>query len=280
MEESRRIGLIALDLDGTLLNSDKKISRGDYDALERAAAAGVYVVPTTGRYYDAMPEAVRSLPFVRYAIVINGAQIVDTADMSTLYRAEIPREEALGFMEFLDTLPVFYDCYLDGRGWMTASMQQKAVTVVDDIHYKKMIKDLRTPVPELKAFVRERGVDVQKVQFFIGDPELRSRLLRELPEQYPDLLFTSSLSSNIEVNAKKASKGKGIHRLAEILGLEYSQTMALGDGLNDVSMIIDAGVGVSMANGCPEAKAAADYITLDNDSDGVAAAVEKFVFGR
>ena len=67
------IGIIALDLDGTLLNSNKELTPGNLAALERAAAAGIEIVPTTGRFYNAMPAIIRELPFVRYVITINGA---------------------------------------------------------------------------------------------------------------------------------------------------------------------------------------------------------------
>ena len=74
------IRIILLDLDGTLLTRDKRLSPGNRRALERAAAAGIWVVPATGRFYQGMPAAVRELPFVRYAVTVNGAQVYDAAE--------------------------------------------------------------------------------------------------------------------------------------------------------------------------------------------------------
>ena len=105
----RDIRIIALDLDGTLLNSNKELTERNYRALEEAARRGIEIVPTTGRFYNAMPQVIRDLPFVHYAITINGAQAADVRTGEVLYRAEIPWQRAVELMRFLDTLPVVYD---------------------------------------------------------------------------------------------------------------------------------------------------------------------------
>ena len=103
--------LIALDLDGTLLDSQKRLSAVNRDALARAAAKGVLVVPTTGRFFGMMPPAVRDLPFVRYAITINGAQVCAVPNCDPIYRAEIPWQDAVSLLRYLDKWDVTYDCY-------------------------------------------------------------------------------------------------------------------------------------------------------------------------
>lgn len=276
MPESIR--LIALDLDGTLLNTQKQLSEENRAALTRAARAGIHIVPTTGRFFDGMPDTVRALPFIRYAITINGAEVADRRTGEELYKADIPLERALELMRYLDTLPVIYDCYQDNAGWISEHLKARIDSTVKDPHFRKMLHELRKPVPELKAFVTERGRDIQKIQFFIPTPELRQELLETLPKMYPDLAVSSSVSENIEVNAAGATKGKALLGLAERLGIPREGTMAFGDGLNDLSMLEAAGVGVAMENACAEAKAAADYITLSNNDHGVAYAIGKFCF--
>ena len=122
----RTIKLVALDLDGTLLDSAKALSETNRAALECAAARGVFVVPTTGRFFNAIPDCVRSLPFVEYAITINGAQVFNRRNGETVCRAEIPQAIALDVMRLLDGYDVIYDCYRAGQGWMTRSLQEKA----------------------------------------------------------------------------------------------------------------------------------------------------------
>jgi len=270
------IRIIALDLDGTLLTSDKRLSPGNAAALERAAARGIEIVPTTGRFYDAMPAVIRELPYMHYAITINGAQVYDIGRDKAVSTAEIPLAQALDIMAYLDGLPLIYDCYMDNKAWMTRAMWDQADVYAPDIYYLKMLRELRTPVDELKAFVRAQGRDIQKIQFFTNDQALRVKLLRELGARFPDTAISTSVVNNVEINAARAHKGAALRQLADYLGLAMTQTMAFGDGLNDVSMIAAAGVGVAMANGCDEAKAKAAYITADCDSDGVAQAIERF----
>ena len=132
-----------LDLDGTLLNAKKELTPVCRQALESAADAGILIVPATGRFFDAMPEAVRALPFLRYAITINGAQALDIQRARSIYRAEIPCRQAIEIMSYLDALPVIYDCYMNDCGWMTRSFQQQAETFTPDPYSIAMIRELR-----------------------------------------------------------------------------------------------------------------------------------------
>ena len=270
------IGLIALDLDGTLLNSDKQLSPVNRAALEQAAARGIHIVPTTGRFYGGMPEVIRQLPFVRYVITINGAQCADLCKEEILYTAELPWQQAVDIMTFLDKYPVIYDCYQFNDAWMTAAQKERIDSVVCDPHYRKMLHQLRKPVAELKETLKERQAGVQKIQFFTDKPEVRAYLMEELPRRFSGLCVSSSMAQNVEINQENANKGQALLALAAHLGLDRGQTMALGDGLNDLSMLEQAGIGVAMENACREAKERSDFITLSCDADGVAAAIHKF----
>lgn len=264
-------GIIALDLDGTLLNSKKELSAGNREALERAAEAGWEIVPTTGRFYGGMPDFIRELPFVHYAITINGAYV------EGIYSAEMPYKQAIDIMKYLDELPVIYDCYMNNDAFMTEALKAKVDEIVENPRIRKMFYDLRKPVPELKEFLENRGQDVQKIQFFTKDANLRLELLEELPRVFENIAVSSSSPQNIEINQKDATKGLALVALAEYLGVDREHTIAMGDGLNDISMLETAGIGVAMANGCKEALDAADWVTGHCDEDGVAKAIERFV---
>ena len=272
------IKLIALDLDGTLLDSEKRLSETNRAALERAAAEGVHIVPTTGRFYSAMPENIRSLPFVRYVIVINGAGIFDLAEEKVLYRAEMKWEQAVRIMEYLDTMDVIYDCYMDNRAWMSASLKEKIDDFAPNEHYRRMLHDLREPVDELKAFIAEKKQSIQKIQFFFKNPEMLDTLIDDLSARFPDEAISSSVFNNIEINHKNANKGNAITRLSHILGFGAENVMSFGDGLNDLPMISDAGIGVAMGNASDYIKKHADYITDTCDNDGVEKAISHFLW--
>ena len=280
------IRIIALDLDGTLLDSEKRLSEVNRAALARAAEKGVLIVPTTGRFFGMMPPAVRDLPFVRYAITINGAQVYDRETDTAIVRDEIPLDMALGVMEVLDRFDVIYDCYRQNWGWMTAALQDKAADYATNEHYLKMVREFRKPVSELKAHLKATANDgdVQKIMLFARNTQvsdLSSQVLDairlELAARFPEIKVTSSTWNNIELNIRTAHKGNALKRFAEHLGLGLANCMAFGDGMNDFTMVEAAGLGVAMANAEPEVKRVAKWIAPSNDDDGVAAGLEEWV---
>ena len=276
-EKTRFPRIIALDLDGTLLNSKKELTHRSRKALEAAASYGAEIVPTTGRFYLGMPECIRDLPFLHYAITINGAQVYDVRNDRALAKAEIPVALAVGIMTYLDTLPVIYDCYMDNWGWMTKEMQDRCEDFVENPVYIKMIREIRKGVPELKAYISETGHGIQKIQLFTKDQKVRHMVLDTLADRFPGIIATSAISNNVEINDVHANKGEALMSLASFLGVPRGETCAFGDGLNDLNMLKDAGLGVAMANSCPEVLEAADAVTLSCDEDGVAAAIEEMI---
>lgn len=286
MTQDSPIRIIALDLDGTLLDSQKRLSAANRAALEAAAAQGVQIVPTTGRFFGMMPQAVRDLPFVRYAITINGAQVYDRETDTAIVRDEIPLAMALELMRLLDGYDVIYDCYRANWGWMTAALQAKAEGYATDAHYLQMIRTFRRPVADLKAHLESTAAegDVQKVMLFarnVREGEAVTKVLAaEIARRFPAIKVTASTWNNLELNIASAHKGNALKRFAEHLGLTLANCMALGDGMNDLTMIEAAGLGVAMANAHPRVRAAADRITRSNDEDGVAYAIRESLGGR
>ena len=269
--------LIALDLDGTLLNTSKLLSKGNEEALRRAAGEGVQIVIATGRTYGIIPDFIRALDFVNYAIVANGSWVLKTSDMSVIYRAEIPCRKALELMEYMDTLPVIYDCYMDGDAWMSESQWQMIDDYIDDVHYRKMVREFRKPVPDLKQFVAERGHGIMKTQCFFKDRNFRPVMLREVAQRFPDIAASSSLPNNVELNDVESDKGKALLCLAEKLGIPRECTVAFGDGLNDITMLCAAGTGVAMENADDEVKSIADRVAEHCDHDGVASMISEMM---
>ncbi len=276
-KKSSRIKIIAFDLDGTLLDNQKRIPEENRKALLEAHEAGALLVPTTGRLFAALPEEVKAFP-LHYAIVINGAGVYDVAGKKAIARAGMSPERTVELLSFLDTLPVAYDCYMDDWGYMTGTMKENIRDYVREDAFIRMVELYRKPVPELKEHIRETGHDVQKVQAFLRNRSDKEEITALLQKTFPDLIITSSTPDNIEINDRMANKGHALRQLAEYLGIPMEETMALGDGTNDLTMVREAGIGVAMENGHPDVKAAADYISKSNEENGVAEAVRKFCF--
>ena len=273
--------IVALDLDGTLLDSQKRLSEVNRQALAAAAEKGALIVPTTGRFFGMMPAAIRELPFVRYAITINGAQVYDRETDAAIVREEIPLEIAREVMALLDEYDVIYDCYRNNWGWMNEAFKAKAADYATDAHYQKMIRDFRRPVPELKAHLAATAAegDVQKIMLFTrldAAKDATRPIAEAVAARFPQVKVTNSTWNNLEINIRSAHKGQALGRFAETLGLTLANCIAFGDGANDLTMIEAAGTGVAMANACEAVLAAADYVTSSNDEDGVAAALRHF----
>ena len=107
--------------------------------------------------------------------------------------------------------------------------------------------------------------------------EERARQLRLLPELFPELAVTSSVRNNIELNLASANKGAALEALCRHLGVAMEETVAFGDGTNDLTMLRAAGLGVAMGNAAPELKAAADMVTDDNEQAGVARVINEIL---
>ena len=273
--EKRKLSLAAFDLDGTLLDDKKNIPPENLRLLRLAAERGVLLVPATGRIPSGMPEELMRLP-IRYGLLVNGAMLYDFERRETVARAEIPNARALEIIDFMDTLPISYDCYFHAWGYIDREKLARVEEYIQDPGILRLVHTLRTPVDNLRQYLAEQGDSVQKLQMYFR-PEtfpLRDQLLRELPARWPDISVTSSLPMNIELNAASANKGDALLTLCAQLGIDPAETVAFGDGSNDSSMLRAAGIGVAMANAVDAVKAVADIVTASNNDSGVAKVLE------
>lgn len=266
---------VFLDLDGTLLNSRKELTRRTYDALKLAWERGAYIVPASGRLYAGMPEEIRALPFVRYTVDVNGAEVYDSTERRVLRAEEIPTERALEIYALFDGYDGIYDCYAGGEAYMPREMYEKVADYIFDPNYIKIVRELRKPTDDFKGFVARSFASVQKVQIFFRSMTERAGALRTLPELLPDCAVTSSVSNNIEINSARANKGDAVKFLCGYLGVPIKNAIAFGDGTNDIAMLKIAGMGVAMGNATDSVKAAADCVAATCDEEGVAEFLER-----
>ncbi len=270
------IRLIAVDLDGTVLNDRKQLTPRTAAALTEAAARGVEIVPATGRPTTGLPAELLALPGVRYAITSNGARTADLASGRAI-RNYLPLDKALAAYDILQRYDCMADLFQDGKGYTTRA-NQAAVGRFAPENLRDYVLRTRTPLPDLRAFIASQERGIEKLTIFFLDEDERRRAWAEVAALGVDVV--SSLPLNMEINAAGVDKGAGLLALAEQLNLPASALMACGDGGNDTAMVAAAGLGVAMANAFPEVKAAARYVTASNNEDGVARAVETFVLGK
>ena len=274
----RNIKLIALDLDGTLLNMEKKVPQGNYQALKECEKAGIQIVLATGRGVGGIPPMIRELPGANYAITTNGAVVADLKNNKAIKTCGLSNEMIQRILNIAKKYHSATDPFIDGR----AITEPASIDHMDEFglspEMQKLIRDTREVVPNVMEYVKTTGAEAEKVNIFMADLEEREVLRKELMA-IPELSISSSMYNNLEINAKGADKGSALLWLADYLGIDREETMSFGDGENDIPMIQAAGIGVAMENALDTVKAAADMITLKNDEDGVAAAIRKIIFG-
>mgnify|MGYP004488016321 CR=1 FL=1 len=267
--------IIALDMDGTLLDSRKRVLASSVDAIERAAAAGKTVAICSGRCPAMVTKYRDELPGVRYAICCAGAviydmerdRVVDEVDLDPAFVAhalDVAEEEGPFLLEITSGTGIYMQADEMGRAAACGvgayeSLYHETATVVEDAH----------------AYARKADVPQSKLNFHFEDVTARDRCRARL--EGDDVVITNAERSSMEFSAPGVDKGVGLARLAELLGVDASATIAVGDAENDLSMLRSAGLGVAMGNALPCAVEAADVQVADNDHDGVAEAIGRYL---
>jgi len=273
------IRLVAIDLDGTLLNSRWEVSDPNRRALAAACARGVEVVVVTGRrYYSALPY-VRQIPCPMTLITSNGALIGSTSG-EVLYQNFLPKQVARQVLEIArDYRPYSVAIFhVPDRGQVT--MQENAVPEGPLGWYLRTSADRLKLVPDLEA-----ALATDPIQVMIGGPptciEPAETLLRDSPAGASiHLTWTKYLTRDIsilDVMNRGCSKGEALKLWATRSGIPPREVMAIGDNFNDLEMLQFAGQPVLMANRCPGLEGQGWPITLSNDQDGVAAAIKAYI---
>lgn len=272
------IKLIATDLDGTFVDDQKQFLDENVQAFAECAEKGIHIVPATGRTIIGIPDEIRNLPGVRYAITSNGASVVDLKSGEVISSCEMSTETVIKIMELARDSEddIMYDAYVKGIGYTRQDFWDNLLRYVPNPAILDLVRKTRKAVPDNIEYIKNAGVNVEKINLFFITEEARVRM-RNVLADIPGIVVSSSLSNNLEINAVGADKGGALLRLAEQLGIYQEETMAFGDGENDISMLRMAGFGVAMENSGDNVKTAADYVTVTNNEAGVAVAIRKFV---
>lgn len=269
------IKLIALDMDGTTLRRDGSLSQENRTAMEDALAQGVHVVFATGRTREALPQNVKAVEGMRYAITSNGAAVADLKEDRWLYKNEIKGESIPAVLNALSGSGLFIEAFVDGRAYMDESWTERIKYYGLPEDYTQYALITRHPIPNLFGFLaKQKGIENINVNF--GDPELRKQYESRL-RAIPGTALTTSFPHNWELGALTVSKADGLRALCEYLGVKREETMAIGDNENDRAMLGFAGCSVAMGNASASLQAAAGYVTASCEEDGVAKAIRKFV---
>lgn len=276
-----KIRIICVDLDGTLLRNDHStIPPENLEAIREAATAGVAVVPATGRILGRVPRAVRQIPEIRYAIVINGAEVVDLADGGLLHSAYLPVQTALRIVARGRRLGLTPEVYQhDHMLIQRDDLQLLQTRPIERDHLNYLLRH-ETPLEDIEAHLHSHPEGICKVNLpYFLDEGLRWRLRAEL-EAAEEVEAATSMEKNLELNARGASKGAAVRALCRALGVSPQEVMAIGDGDNDRELLAAAGCPVAMGNATPQLRALAGRVTGTNEEGGVAMAIRAALKGE
>ncbi|WP_164668044.1 Cof-type HAD-IIB family hydrolase [Virgibacillus doumboii] len=240
-----KIKLIALDMDGTLLNSEEEISDYTKEVIAKALEKDVHVVLSTGRWLESCFPYAESLKLDSYLITVNGGQIW-TMERNLIDEYQLHPERVKMMYELAEQMGV--------NIWMVSTDRVWREKGPEDFFAHEWLK--------------------------FGCDSLDTKKLDEIVEElshYEELELTNSLPTNIEVNPIGVNKASALRKVCDEIGISMNNVISIGDSLNDIKAIQQSGIGVAMGNGQEAIKKVADYVTDTNNNDGVAKAIERFV---
>lgn len=264
--------ILILDIDGTLVNSNKEITPRTYDALMKIQELGHIIVLASGRPYNGMKQYVEELNLDKkggYAISFNGGMIVDCMTKKPIVEKKIPKAYVRPIYEYAVKNDIGMVTY-EGDTVITG-------TRIDDyMEYEARLNYL--PLIEISDFVDYVDFDVTKC-LLTAEPDIKApRCEHELKKMLePGLNVYRSEPYFIEITTKGVDKAATILELLAILDIPREDSICCGDGFNDATMVKYAGVGVAMGNAQQIVKDNADYITQSCDEDGLVEVIEKFI---
>jgi len=283
------IKLIASDMDGTLLNSNHKISKENLDAIKKAEEMGIKFAIATGRMYEDVKPLLDECDLKCQCIVLNGGEYIDE-EGKVLEGIYIEREEASEIIDMIIKENIVAEIYTN-KGLHTINAKEEMLT---EVTYRIIAYDPKTSfedaiklaethphfvnlkyIKEIDQFLKS-DIKIGKFVAFYNDEETTLNVKRKL-ESIGDLAISSTFTKNIEINNKEAQKGLILAKVAKKMGIKRDEVMVIGDSFNDYSMFTQFPESFAMGNAAQPIKEAAKYITDTNDNAGVAKAIYKIL---
>ncbi|WP_281183280.1 Cof-type HAD-IIB family hydrolase [Staphylococcus schleiferi] len=279
------VKLIATDMDGTLLNAAHEVSQENIEAIQYARSRGVTVTIATGRAFYEANDPIKPTGLKVPYICLNGAEVRDES-FDIVHTSSLNHELYQRIRNVLVRENVYYQIYTN-FGIYTEDPERDLAIYLDIAKYSGQQPDVekirqhinhRIEIGTLKVVDNYDNIEsvtgelIMKVLAHDTDLDKIARVKAELSES-SNLAVSSSSKGNLEITHIDAQKGLALCTIAEKLGIDMKDTMAIGDNLNDKSMLDRAGIAVAMDNALPELKENATFVTASNEESGVAKAI-------
>ena len=266
--------LIVSDFDGTLLSSNYTISTRVRNAIDEYVSCGGIFAVCTGRMLKSILPRVRELGLKGLVVAYQGSVIADIESGVLLRNNSLSVDDCIEICTFVEKNNYTCNTYADEILYTTLPKGDKGLKTYETI---TGVKAVNVEI-EMSRFVRENNLACNKITFLVF-PKEREKLYKLLQDRFSEKFdVTCSAASLVEISPKGDDKGSALKYIANHFGVNLSSTVAIGDNLNDLSMIKIASVGVAVGNAVEDLKEQADYISSSNDEDAVAEIIEKFGF--
>ena len=271
------ITCIALDLDRTTLNGHGRLSVRTRQVLETAIQKGIQIIVASGRSLSSLPEDICSIEGIRYVITSNGAAVYDLHTKKCLNQYKMTVDSVEKILEYTKEMEVAYEAFIDGQAYAQKEYVEDPVRFGARPGAISYIQKTRKPVDDIQAFLEENKEYIESIDVVVKNESLKQQLWGKFEADIPDVYVTSSVQQLLEISYWKSGKHSGAEFLLKYLGLQREKLLAFGDGDNDVELLRYAGIGIAVENASSACKKAADAVTLSNDEDGVAYAIENIL---
>ena len=263
--------MIVTDLDDTLLNSEKKISPVDLEAIMKAQEAGVKFILCSGRPTFAMRDLaaeIKAAEYDSYILSFNGSIITECKTGENIFEASLKKEDLHLMYDFSKKHNTHILTYINDE--VVSETESEYIDVEVDL--TKMNHRI---VKSFKEYVDQSAVKCM----LLAEPAYLKKVEEELKKEYGDR-YSIAISKPffLEVTKLGIDKGVAVKKLAEKLGIAIEEVIAVGDSFNDLPMLKAAGTSVAVENAHPEIKKQVDYIVKSNNDGGIADLIEKFIF--
>ncbi|MDO5410401.1 MAG: Cof-type HAD-IIB family hydrolase [Lachnospiraceae bacterium] len=263
--------MLVLDLDGTLTNSEKKITAPTREAIIEIQKAGKKVVLASGRPTPGVLPLAKELhleDYGNYILSFNGAKIINCSTGDSIYNKTLPAS----------VIPTVFEIAKDYDVDLLTYSSEAIISAIAPNRYTELESRINSlPIMRVDNFAEYVNFPVNKL-LIAGEPEVTEKLEIKLKEHFHTLLnIYRSESFFLEVMPQNIDKAHSLQKLLSSLSMSADKMICCGDGFNDLTMIEYAGLGVAMENAVPIIKESADYITKSNDEDGVLYVINKFM---
>lgn len=274
-----KLKLIALDMDGTvLLNDHKSITQRTKQAIGRAVARNIMVVPSSGRIVTVLPTAVTSLPGINFAITSNGSLVYDLKKKEIIYSNAIPVPNIISVLQSLPA-DLWVEVWYHGKIYMEQTKFSHLSDYSLNPFHVEVLERIGVGVENLISCAEKMLDGAEKINIPTMPPDLKGKVWEALSRSSQFALVDAG--SGMEIMNAGTSKAAGILGLCRYLcrkgaEIKMQNVMAIGDSENDIEALQACGLGIAMGNACDCVKKAVKNITLRNTEDGAAVAIEKY----